>query len=162
MATDAVSDLVKLKMVDADGKTGSTSFSVAHTSGDPLAIGGVVTLIAAIEALSNCSNVGQIGQKAENNVDGTLAAASYNARDKLVVVYVDSQNVRHKVSIPDPLPTMFVAPAYEYADTSTTQWGDIVTAMEGNIVDKAGGSILVLYGYRARSRRLRAGSKKFA
>lgn len=160
---DALTQLVKIKWVDSDGKIGSSAFSVTlDAATNPLTRTVVTDIVTATRALTNCKITGEIGQTSENELVGVAAAANYNARDKMKVVYVDGQNVRHALDIPDPLPTMFTAPAYEYVDESVTAWDDLVTSIEGNVVGKDGNGVTVLYGYRSRSRRLRPGSKKFS
>jgi len=140
------------KVADNDGTIGSFSLDIATDAGsDPL--DSFSAMYALFNAVSDAKIVGQIGQTADNEEVSALDTNVYDIRDKLEVGYVGSQNDHHKLEIGDLDPAILGADK-EHVDPTNTEWMALVTAIEGNVVDKTGAAVRVTYGKRTRSRNL--------
>ena len=137
------------KVADNDGTIGSLALDVTASGGDnPL--DNFAAFPALFNAVSDCVIVGQIGQTADNSAVGAAATNPYDIRDKLEVGYVGSQNDHHILEIGDLNPAI-LGTDKEHVDPANTLWQDLVTAIEGNVVDKLGNAVTVTYGKRTRS-----------
>jgi hypothetical protein len=152
---DQVTQKVIFRMVDASGKEGTTSVQISTNAGtDPT--GAVVAYTGLLNSASNAKVVGLVGQTANNEGEGSDDANVYDVRDKLAVEFVGSQNDHHTIHIGDLNPACLNTSDMETVDPTNGLWLDVKTAIEGNIVDKSGGSVKVIRGYRTRSGHLKS------
>ena len=152
-----------VKLEDLGGKTGSTSFWVpTDTTADPLESAGAIAILGDIEGLSTCLVVGLISETSENVVVGTPTSSPWDDRDKMALEFRDSMGSYRTYRFADPKSTCFISPAYEVITVSGGIANTLASLLVTNMKDRAGGSFTFVRGYRSRSRRLRAGSKRFA
>lgn len=143
-----------LRMVDAAGKEGTVSINVTtDASSDPTA--GLGTLVSALNGASNAQVVAIVGQTANNDGAGEVDTNVYDVRDKLAVEYVGSQNDHHTITIGDLDPAILSATNMETVDPTNDNWLALKSAIEANIVDRAGFTVTVIRGYRTRSKNLK-------
>jgi hypothetical protein len=150
---DALTQKVHFRFVDNVGKTGTSGlWFPLDTTQDAESY---ATQALAFQACSNCNLFDTLVDYANNGDVGSASSNAYDVRDKLAVEYVDSQNGMHTIHVPDPSPSIFQSSNMELVDPTNTDWLAAVTAIEANVVDKAGNSVVVLRGYRTRSRKLK-------
>jgi hypothetical protein len=155
----AATQKVIMRLVDIQGKTGTTSFRITTAgSVNPATAGAAYT--TSLLGISDCGLAGVVGQTSDNTPEGTLTTNDYNCADKLAVEYVGSQNDHHILHFPDPLPTNFTAGS-SYKDGDPAALASFKTAIEANVVDKLGNPVTVVRMYRQMSRRLKPNSRKF-
>jgi hypothetical protein len=153
MATDAVVQRVIFQVTDNMGKTGHLALTIpTDSSTDPIeTFSGFATVFNAV---SDAIITGRVGETAAGADTSSAASNSYDARDKLAVEYVDSQNNKHLMHIPDPDPAIFLE-NNEQVDPANSLWLAAKSAIEGNVKDKLGNAVKVVRGFRTRSRRLK-------
>jgi hypothetical protein len=155
---DQVVQKVIIRMADITGKTGTSSVQIPTDAGsDPIpSVAGYVTVL---EAISNAKVVGQVGQTADNDEVGTVDANVYDVRDKLTVEYVGSQNDHHLMTVGDLDPAILDATNKETVDETNGDWLVLKGAIEANVIDKSGGGVTVIRGFRTRSQKLKTTMK---
>jgi hypothetical protein len=161
--SDQATQKIIIKLQDNDGKTGRTEWwQTTSVATDPLTQAGYTNILPALLNLTACTQVASISETVENVVAGTITAGPYTARDHLVLKFRDSFGNYRKFRFPAPLLADFTSPAYLWAVTTADTPVPILAALlQTNMVDRGGGSYQFVLGWRDRSNRLRAGSKRY-
>jgi hypothetical protein len=150
----ALAQKVILRMIDPAGKSGTTAVWVPM-DGTANPADAVADYIPLVEACSAAVVTGVVGRTGANTAIGIAATNSYDIRDKAVFELLSSQNTIQRIAVGD-LATAVVASDGETIITSTGVGAALVTALVGNVVDKAGNAVTFLRAYRQRSRNLKS------
>jgi len=154
----ALTQKVIFTMRDVGGKLGTTSLRCDMSGGtDPIST--LTAYVSLLNGVSNCKVISEVGQTANQEDIGESEDNNYDARDKLAIEYVDSQNGHHVMHVADPDPSIFDSTNFEIVDPTDALWLAAVSAIEGNVVGKDGLGVTVIRGYRDRSRNLKTTMK---
>lgn len=156
-STDNAVQRVVFKVMDNMLKVGSLALTITtDASTDPLSA--FSTFPALFNAVSNAVIVGQVGETAAGTDGSSAASNTYSARDKLAIEYVDSQNGKHFMHIPDPDPAIFLE-NNEQVDPANDAWIAAKTQIEANVKDKLGHAVKVIRAFRTRSTKLKSSQR---
>ena len=146
---------VIVRLVDTQGKTGTTSFRItADGSTDPSsALAGYLT---PLRGITDCAVLDGVGQTSDGTPDGTAVTNPYNNRDKLRVILQGINNDRHVIDCPDPDPTIFDPTDYKKVDPTSSVWTALKGILDGNMVDRLGNALVVVRAFRQMSRHLKS------
>lgn len=157
--SDIPSQEVILTWQDSTGKKAKTKLRIPTVGADPPALSTAAsTLVADLIACSDAVVTDVRGVTIEANVLTDAVSSVRNARDKLIIEYADSYGGLHRMALPAPLSTFFLA-ASDIVNTSASIYTSLVTALEGNVKDKLGVAIVVISAWAERSRHLKKGQR---
>jgi hypothetical protein len=151
--TDAECQKANITIIDIAGKKGSTSLHIPASTADPASY--LADFFTALDSCISGQIVKVVSDFAANGVVGTATPdQAYDARDKLAVEIMGSQNDLHTQTYGSPLETCFLASNMEVADPSGP-YGTLKTAILTNYKDKLGHPVTIKRAYRRRSRKLK-------